>query len=221
MDPGIEWRGRGWRLVGQGSEKREEILVDVDAQRAYGEHVATQMELAVLARGQEERAVDVRLHDEMAKLGGDDAMIIIIIGGGRDRGCRVGVFLGVGWVRVGVGFRFGGIGVPFLEDGAELGFGAEEADALAAVAHAGFQDPPFEWTVGCGGVSGEAVVQLVGLEKGVVEELGVVELEIQGWLDVLSEEAGWVFGAPGRDGASEIMLADQGFADDVGVREGC
>ena len=68
VDPGIEWRGRGRRLVGQGSEKREEILVDVDAQRAHGEHVAAQMELAVLTRGQEEGAVDVRLHDEVAKL---------------------------------------------------------------------------------------------------------------------------------------------------------
>lgn len=68
VDPGIEWRGRGRWLVGQRSEKREEILVDVDAQRAHGEHVAAQMELAVLTPGQEERAVDVRLHDEVAKL---------------------------------------------------------------------------------------------------------------------------------------------------------
>lgn len=64
-------------------------------------------------------------------------------------------------------------------------------------------------------------MQLVGLEKGVVEEFGVVELEIQGGLDVLSEQAGWVLGAPGRDGAGEIVFADQGFADDVGVGEGC
>lgn len=74
VDPGLEWRGRGRRLVRQRREEGEEIAVDVDAQRAEGEDVAAQMELAVLAGRQEERGVDVRLDDKVAQLRGDDAV---------------------------------------------------------------------------------------------------------------------------------------------------
>lgn len=131
-----------------------------------------------------------------------------------------------GGVGVGVGVEVGRIGFPFVEDGAQLGFGAEEPDPLAAVAHAGFEDPPFDVggvvVIGrASGVSGEAVVQFVELEQGFVEELGVVELEIQGRLHVVAEKGGGVFCAPGQDGVGEIVFADEGFAEKVGVGEGC
>lgn len=92
---------------------------------------------------------------------------------------------------------------------------------MAAVAHARFQDPPFPRFGRARRVSGEAVVQLIGLEKSFIQEFGVVELEIQRLLNVLSEKIGWVFCAPGRDCVGEIVFADEGFADDVGIRKGC
>lgn len=92
---------------------------------------------------------------------------------------------------------------------------------MAAVTHARFEDPPFLGFGWACGVSSEAVVQLIGLEKSVVEEFGVVELEIQGLLYMGSENIGGVFCAPGRDSVGEIMFANEGFADDVGIRKGC
>lgn len=158
--------------------------------------------------------MDVGLDDEMTKLRGDDAV------GRRSRSWDLG-FLSTGWFRVGVGVGFGRIGFPFFENGAELGFTADESDPLAAVAHAWFQDPPFLAFGWARGVSGETVVQFVRLNQSFIEEFGVVELEIQGLLYVVSEKVRWVFRAPGRDCVGEIVFADEGFADDVGIREGC
>ena len=67
-----------------------------------------------------------------------------------------------------------------LEDLAEFGLGAEEADALTAVAHAGFENPPFAVAGRFWGVAGKAFVELVRFEEGVVEEFGVVEFEDDG-----------------------------------------
>ena len=162
------------------------------------------MEFAVVERGEEEGWRDVGLRDEVAEVGRHDACFVLILG--------VGLF-GIGvW----------GVGFPFFEDGAQFVFAAEEADALAAVAHAGFEDPPFFVlrVGGEGGVSREAFVELVGFDEGFVEEFGVVELEVWGWFYVVFEDAGRVFGEPGGDGVGEPVFPDEGFADDIGVCEG-
>ena len=102
-------------------------MVDVDAEGTDGEDVASEMEFAVSERGEEERRVDVGLENEVAELGCHDA-VFCVGRRGRFSGFRA------------VGFR--GIGFPFLEDESQLFFAAEEPDALAAIAHAGLEDPP-------------------------------------------------------------------------------
>lgn len=62
-------------------------------------------------------------------------------------------------------------------------------------------------------------MQFVGLQKSFIEELGVVELEIQGRLYMVSEKVDRVLRAPGRDCVGEIVFADEGFAEDVAIRE--
>ena len=81
-----------------------------------------------------------------------------------------------------------------FEDLTEFRFGAEEADALTAVAHAGFENPPFAVDARFGGVTGEAFVELVGFEEGVVEEFCVVEFEGDGWYGMGFEGTVGVFG---------------------------
>ncbi len=122
------------------------------------------MEFARLEGGEEERGVDVGLDDKVAELGRHDAVVL---------DCR-------GWFIVGGIFVFGawGFGFPSVEDGAEFVLAAEEADAVPAVAHAGLEDPPLAVLRGKGSVVGEALVELVGFEEGVVEEFGVVELDV-------------------------------------------
>ena len=78
----------------------------------------------------------------------------------------------------GVGVGVGGVGFPFFEDVAQFFFCAEEADALAAIAHAGFENPPFAILGFFVLVSGKGLVELVGFEEGFVEEFGVVEFEV-------------------------------------------
>lgn len=156
MDAGVKFLRRG-RYVGQRGEQSQEILIDIHAQGTKGEHVAAEMEFAVLALRQQKRRMDVLLSDEVAKLRRDDA---------------------VGWnvlARAGFQFRVR-VRFPFLEDGSELSFAAEQSNSLPAVAHAWFQNPPF--LVDPCRVAGEALVQLVGFEQGFVEELGIVEFEV-------------------------------------------
>lgn len=135
--------------------------------------------------------MDVRLDDEVAELRCHDAVV---------RGAAL-----VGGV--------GSVGFPSFEDGAEFVLAAEEADAVPAIAHAGFEDPPLTIRGGQSGVVGEALVELVGFEESLVEEVGVVELEVEGWLDVVFERAGRVFGEPRGDGVREEVFSDEGFAD--------
>jgi len=125
------------------------------------------VEFAGLEGGEEEGRVDVGLDDEVAELGRHDAVVL------DRRACLI-----VGVVFVFGNVRVGSVGFPFLEDGAEFVFAAEEADAVPAVAHAGLEDPPLTVLGGEGGVEGEALVELVGFEEGVVEEFGVVELDV-------------------------------------------
>jgi len=122
------------------------------------------VEFAGLEGGEAAGRVDVGLDDEVAELGGHDAVVL------DRRGCFI-----VGGIFV---FGVWGFGFPSLEDGAEFGFAAEEADAVPAVAHAGLEDPPLAALWGQGGVLDEAFVELVGFEEGVVEEFGVVELDV-------------------------------------------
>ena len=184
------------------------------------------MEFAVPDRGQEERGVDVGLGDEVAEVGGYDGglfagivVVVVFVGGVGDGGGGVAWVLGIGiFVRV---RRFG---FPFFEDGAQFVFAAEEPNTLPAIAHAGFQDPPFACfccvvAVRETSVPGKALVQLVGFDEGLVEEFGVVELEVRGGFDVAFEDAVGVFGQPGGDGVGEPVFPDEGFADDVGVCE--
>jgi len=154
----------GGREVRRWGEEREELFVDVDAQGADGEDVAAEVEFAGLEGGEEEGGVDVGLDDEVAELGGHDAVVL---------DCR-------GCVLVGLVFVFGVwiAGFPFLEDGEEFCFAAEESDAVPTIAHAGLEDPPLTVLGGKGGVVGEAFVEFVGFEEGVVEEFGVVELDV-------------------------------------------
>ena len=126
MDSWVE-RRVGWWDIGLWSKEREEFLVDVDAEGTDGEDVASEMEFAVLEGGKEERWVDVGLDDEVAELRYHDA-VFRIGRRGRFSGFRA------------VGIR--GIGFPFVEDGSQFLFAAEEPDALAPIAHAGLEDPP-------------------------------------------------------------------------------
>ena len=119
-----------------------------------------------------------------------------------------------------VGFGVGVLGFPFFEDGAQFGLGAEESDSLAAVAHAGFEDPPFSIRGVFVLVAGEALVELVGFEEGFIEEFGVVEFEIDCWFDMVLQDTFGMLGEPGRDSMCEVVLPDQSFADDVRVGEG-
>lgn len=183
----------GGRHIRRRSEEREEFLGDVNAQRADGEDVAAEVELAVLDGGKQERGMDVGLEDEVADLGHHDAV------------SRVGALVAV--------VRVGSVGFPSLEDGAEFLLAAEQPDALPSIAHAWFKDPPFPILRGKDGVAREALMQLVSFEEGVVEELSVVELEVQGRLDVVSQRAGRVFGEPRGDGVCEVVFPDQRFAD--------
>lgn len=48
---------------------------------------------------------------------------------------------------------------------------------MPAVAHAGLEDPPLTVLRGKVGVVGEALVELVGFEEGLVKEFHVIELE--------------------------------------------
>ena len=74
---------------------------------------------------------------------------------------------------------------PFFEDRSQRFFAAEESDALATIAHAGFENPPLAVFACEIRIAGKTLVKLVSFEKGVVEKLGIVELEVQRWLYVM------------------------------------
>jgi len=122
------------------------------------------VEFAGLEGGEQERGVDVGLDDEVAELGRHDAVVL------DRRGCFI-----VGGIFV---FGVWGFGFPSVEDGAEFVLAAEETDAVPAVAHAGLEDPPLTVLRGKGSVVSEALMELVGFEEGIVEEFGVVELDV-------------------------------------------
>lgn len=201
--------GGAGRGVGLWGEEGEHFFVDVDAEGADGEDVAADVEFAVAVCGEEEGGRDVGLGDEVAELGGYDAGVVrggfCVVwrsSGIGDGSCGVGgrvdtrawrCFVVVG----GVGFGVGLLGVPFFEDGAELVFAAEEADSLAAVAHAGFEDPPLSLLGVFVFITGEALVEFVGFEKGFVEEFGVVEFDIDSWFDMVLQETLGILCEPG------------------------
>lgn len=61
-------------------------------------------------------------------------------------------------------------------------------------------------------------MQLVNFDERFVQKLYIVELKIQSLLHMVDKRAAArILGAPGRDGVREVMLADQGFADDIGI----
>lgn len=75
--------------------------------------------------------------------------------------------------------------------------------------------------VSCGTccIAGKTIVQLIGLEQSIVEKFCIVKFKMQRGLDVPLKRALWVFDGPGTDGIGEVVLADQGFSDNIGVSE--
>lgn len=138
--------------------------------------------------------------------------------GGRRTGWRFRVIIiaiGRGAFGVGVGV----FGLPFFEDAAQLILGAEQANPLAAVTHAGFQNPPFAIGRFFSGITIEAFVQFISFDERFIEELCVVKFEGERKLDTLFQLAVRVLDQPIVDGPGKVVFADEGFADDEGVSE--
>lgn len=69
MHTGIEAGRRcGRGRVGQGREQGKHFSVEINLEGSYCKNIASQVELAVSERWEQQRWIDVRLHDEMAEL---------------------------------------------------------------------------------------------------------------------------------------------------------
>ena len=83
---------------------------------------------------------------------------------------------------------------------------------MAAVAHAGFQDPPFTVFRLEVFVLGEAVGELVGFHQRVVKEFGVVDFELAGFGKGTCKCRGGVFSDMMAERLAKVVLADEGLS---------
>lgn len=179
------------------------------------EDVGSDVEFARVG-GEEERWVDVWLCDEVAEVGRDDVVSSFVIllcfslDGSIEVRSDVFFFLVVGIRR---------LGFPFLKNSLELLLRAEEPDSLSSITHPGLQDPPFPFIGFLTLILLEASLQFPGFDEGIVDELGVIDLEMTGRLDVCRKDRGGVFGYPVVGRSGKVMLPDQSLADYVCICE--
>ena len=96
-----------------------------------------------------------------------------------------------------------------LEYAIELIFRAEQSDALASIAHARFQDPPFPIICVLTFIPCKQIMKLIGFDESFIKEVGVVNFNVNCGRSVVLQLASRIFDKIGLDRVCEKMLPDQ------------
>lgn len=219
------------RAVRLGGEQGQHLAEHVDAQGADGEDLAAEVEFAVAEGGEEEGAGDVALGDEVAEVRCYDAGGLVGgFGLGAPRG-EVGVVVVVStpiFIVVVVFFLFFillfFIALPPLKNPPQPFLAPEQPHPIPLIAHPRLQHPPLPLPLlpfTTPNIPLQTPPQLPRLHQRLLQKLRIINLKPHRLRHVppqLSPEHG-VLDREVPHRLPEVVLADQRFADDVGVRK--